>query len=116
MFAQHTFIEETHKPVMESVIRQNNFVTEKLLAKLYGVAHDLYRATEPIEVTNDVSTSKIVSDKAIVTSATDMQSGIYVQLAGDGKPTATNRQLTVGQKWAMQGKHPTLAQVATKLW
>lgn len=117
MFAQHQFIEDTHKPVMESVIRQNNVVTEKLLAKLYSAAWTVYadQAWQP-QSSDNISISRIESKESVVTSATDMVTGFYVQLAGDAKPATVGKQLTVGRKLAMQGKHHSLAQMATKLW
>lgn len=117
MFAQHAFIEDSHKPVMESVIRQNTIVTEKLMAKLYGAAWNSYsdKNWQP-QSSDNISMSRIESKESVVTSATDMQTGFYVQLAGDAKPAAVGKQLTVGKKLAMQGKHATLGQMATKLW
>lgn len=117
MFAQHTFIEDTHKPILESVIRQNNVVTEKLLAKLYGAAWNVYsdKSWQP-QSSENISMSRIESKESVVAAATDMQTGFYVQLAGDAKPATIGKQLTIGRKLAMQGKHATLGQMATKLW
>jgi hypothetical protein len=117
MFAQHTFIEDSHKPVMESVIRQNTIITEKLMAKLYGAAWNVYTdKTAKPQSSENISISRIESKESVVVSATDMGTGFYVQLAGDVKPAPTGKQLTVGRKLAMQGKHETLSQLATKLW
>jgi hypothetical protein len=117
MFAQHTFIEDSHKPVMESVIRQNNVITEKLMARLYSAAWIIYTDAKAIPQSSDnISISRIESKDAVVTAATDMATGFYVQLAGDVKPATVGKQLTVGRKLAMQGKHATLGQMATKLW
>jgi hypothetical protein len=117
MFAQHTFIEDTHKPVLESVIRQNNVVNEKLLAKLYSAAWSVYtdKTWQP-QSSDNVSISRIESKEAVVAAATDMLSGFYVQIAGDVKPESIGKQLTVGRKLAMQGKHQSLGQMATKMW
>jgi hypothetical protein len=51
-----------------------------------------------------------------VSAATDMATGFYIQIAGDAKPQTVGKQLTVGRKLAMQGKHANLSQMATKLW
>lgn len=117
MFAQHTSIEDSHKPVMESVIRQNNFITEKLMAKLYLTAWSLYqdKSYQP-QSSENMSVSRVESKDVVVVAATDMASGFYIQLAGDVKPAAVGKHLTVGRKLAMQGKHATLGQTATKLW
>jgi hypothetical protein len=117
MFAQSTFIEDTHKPIMESVIRQNNYVNEKLLTRLYAAAWSVYsdRNYKP-QSSEQLSISRIESKDAVVAAATDMPSGFYVQLAGDVKPQTTGKQLTVGRKLLMQGRHESLGQVATKLW
>jgi hypothetical protein len=117
MFAQHTFIEDTHKPIMEAVIRQNNVITEKLLARLYATAWHVYsdKTFQP-QSSENVSISRVESKESVVSSATDMVTGFYVQVAGDAKPQSVGKQLTVGRKLAMQGKHTSLAQMATKLW
>lgn len=117
MFAQHTFIEDTHKPIMESVIRQNNIITERLMAKLYSAAWNLYCDKNwQAQSSENISVSRIESKESVVSAATDMATGFYIQLAGDAKPQTVGKQLTVGRKLAMQGKHATLSQMATKLW
>jgi hypothetical protein len=117
MFAQHTFIEDTHKPIMESVIRQNNVVTEKLLAKLYSAAWNFYTDKNwQAQSSENISISRVESKDVVVAAATDMVTGFYVQLAGDVKPQTVGKLLTLGRKLAMQGKHATLGQMATKLW
>jgi hypothetical protein len=117
MFAQSTFIEDTHKPIMESVIRQNNYVNEKLMTRLYAAAWALYTDRNwKAQSSDNLSLSRIESKEAVVAAATDMLSGFYVQLAGDVKPQTVGKQLTVGRKLLMQGKHESLGQMATKLW
>lgn len=110
MFAQYTYIDETHKMAMTSVIRQQTFVTEAFLAKLYKAALEAMKSPgKPPDHHTVVSCVK--SKEATVGTATDMQSGVYVQLADSGK----GNMLTVGKKWAIQGHDSVSNSIAIKL-
>lgn len=113
MFTQHAYIDDSHKPALESVIRQHEVVTEKLIAKLYLVALESFKSEGKLpQPQPSVSWSYVGgTDGNALSSATDEQTGIYVQLAGaKGKLL----MLTVGTKWAMQA--PSQHAIATKLW
>lgn len=113
MFAQHTYIEEAHKPVLESVIRQHHVVTEKLLAKLYEVALESFKTGGAIPAQPGISWSFVGdADRNVVASATDEKTGIYVQLTGTAG--GHQRMMTVGAKWAMQARNQQA--LVTKLW
>lgn len=112
MFVHHTFIEETHKPILESAIRQHAVVTEPMLAKLYQIALESFNTEGKINPVTGFSWSYIGDDKNAVASATNEQTGFYVQLTGE--KAAKNRSLTVGAKWAMQSK--ANQSLVTKMW
>jgi hypothetical protein len=114
MFVKYPFIEENHKSTLETVIRQHAVVTEQFLAKLYSSAVAVFNSDKSPGVAGLIF-SRLVTDKHVVASVTDEVTGIYLQLAAE-KAASVNRQLTVGQKWAMQGKHVGLSTTATKMW
>lgn len=114
MFGTHPYIDETHKMAMTSVIRQQTFVTEVFLAKLYKAALDaLKNPSKQIGTSPDHHTvvSCVKSKEVVVGTATDMQSGVYVQLANSGN----GNMLTVGKKWAIQGFDQVSNTAAVKL-
>lgn len=112
MFVQHTFIEEPHKPVLESTIRQHLIVTEGMLAKLYQIAAESFEKEGKTKPQAGFTWSYIGNETDAVASATHEQTGFFVQLSGEKK--AHQRNLTVGAKWAMQGK--ANGALVTKVW
>ena len=114
MFATKTCIEEHHKVVIEQVIRQRPIIQEAQAAKLYEVALQSFKEKGEIPGVPDVSWSYIANDKHVVTSATDMKTGIYIQLSGP--KNATTRNIVVGQKWAVQAPNPVTTQSEIKVW
>src|SRR3546814_4000383 len=81
MFVQHTFIEESHKATLASVIAQHALVTEPLLVKLYRAAHDLFAGQAVVEAGLHMQFVKN-AENGIVAGATDDTTGIFVQLSG----------------------------------
>lgn len=114
MFIQHAYIEEPHKAALESTIRQHNGVTEQFLAKLYKSAFDVFTMAEQAPPAPGLVSSRIANEKHVIASVTDERSGIYLQLAGEIKKPHMGKQLTLGQKWIMQGS--AASTTATKLW
>lgn len=114
MFGTKTFIEEHHKVVLEQVIRQRPVIQEAMAARLYQVALDSFKAKGQLPGIPSISWSYIENDKHAVASATDMLSGIYVQLSG--AKDAHTRDLAVGQKWAAQASNPVTTQSEIKVW
>lgn len=102
MFAQHTFIDEQHKLAMTSVIRQQNYVTEPFLAKLYKAALDAMKPPSKTLPVENMAVNCVKTKEATLATATDLTTGIFVQLADTGK----GNMLTVGKKWAIQGTDP----------
>lgn len=114
MFGSKTFIEEPHKVVLEQVIRQRPIIQEAMAARLYQIALDSFKAKGQIPGIPSISWSYIENEKHAVASATDMLTGIYVQLSGAiGSPT---RDIAVGQKWAAQAQNPVTSQSEIKVW
>lgn len=111
MFVQHEFIPESHKSVLTQLVRQKDYITEKLLARLYRACDEVLQAgtTTQAEVSVSATTG---SGNYKVGTATDERTGIYVQVARGPKGPL----LTVGQRWAMEGFDATTSTVATKIW
>jgi hypothetical protein len=114
MFVQHQFIEEQHKAALESTIRQHAGITEPFLAKLYKAALDVYTLADQAAPQPGLVFSRIANEKHVVASVTDERTGTYLQLAGEIKKPNVGKQLTMGQKWIMQGS--AASTTATKLW
>lgn len=115
MFVQHTYIEEPHKSTLEQIIRQHNVVTESYLAKVYRATLDVFLSMNATSQPGLIF-SRIANEKHVVASVTDERTGFYMQLAGEIKNPNQNKQITVGMKWAMQGKAELLSTTATKMW
>lgn len=113
MFVQHTYIDEIHKPTLETIIRQHQGVTEPFLAALYRACLDAQTNQTNPRPSAFILARFVSENNTVLASATDEKTGIYLQLAGDLK---SSNQLTVGQKWAMQGKDPKMSTMATKMW
>lgn len=112
MFAQYTFIEEQHKLALTSVIHQQSYVTEAYLAKLYRAALDTLRPqSKVVPPDGTIAANCIKTKEATLATATDMNSGVFIQLADTGK----GNMLTVGKKWAIQGFDPISSTTQTKL-
>lgn len=115
MFARNALIEEAHRPVLESTIRNHAGITEPYLAKLYESAAKLFLDNDPAHLASGLSSAWFSDEKSTIVSVTDIATGVYLQLTGASKANS-NRQLTVGQKWVMQGKHGSHQHGAVKLW
>ena len=110
MFVQHEFIPENHKSVLSQLIRQKDYITEKLLARLYAACNDVLNTgtTDRPEVFASATTG---GDYQVAT-ATDERTGVYLQVARGPKGPL----LTVGQRWSMEGFDAVTSTVATKIW
>jgi len=92
------------------LIRQREFINEKLLGRLYQACHELIH-TGKTEVA-EVGTSLLPSGDFKLATATDERSGVYVQVAADPKGSL----MTVGQRWAMEGRDRVNNTTATRVW
>lgn len=113
MFAQYTFIDEQHKLAMTSVIRQQPYVTEAYLAKLYKAARMAENGEKPLEgIAANCLRHKVKDKETWLATATDPSTGIFIQLS---QATGSGVMLTVGKKWAIQGHDPVSNTTQTKL-
>ena len=115
MFVQHTYIEDSHKVTLEQVIRQHAVITESYLARFYRSALDVFINPKQTAQVGMIF-SRIANDKFVVASVTDERTGFYLQLAGEIANPNNGKQITVGTKWAMQGRAELLSTAATKIW
>ena len=114
MFARYSFIPQDHQAILTSVIRQNERVTAGALAALYEFAQKTLRGTAPESPQMFGSLMNVtgVNGGAKIATATDVPTGVYVQLVeAKGKLL-----LTVGLKWAFQYEDPTSSTVAAKVF
>lgn len=115
MFTHHKFIHEGHQTALASAVRRYMPGKEVRLAALYQVAAATLNG-DPMPMSKGILTSKLTDPNVLVATATDEESGVYVQLAR--LPKVGRPLLTLGQKWSTemppQGAEST--QVATKIW
>lgn len=117
MFVQHTFIEESHKPTLETIIRHHAGITEPYLAKFYRAALDVFANLTEAKAQPSMIFSRFQGGDCVIASVTDERTGFFMQLAGAATPGKSHKnQLTVGEKWVMQGSSETLSTMATKVW
>jgi hypothetical protein len=85
---------------------------ESLLASLYKAA--LEAPTPGSKAPLGILTSVLRETSLTVCTATDLKTGVYIQLAlvtGVEHPL-----LTVGQKWAMESQNLAVGNVGTRIW
>lgn len=113
MFAQYTYIDEQHKLALTSVIRQQPFVTEAYIAKLYKAARMAENGEKPLEgIAANCMRQKTKDKETWLATATDPNTGIFIQLS---QTTGTGMLLAVGKKWVIQGHDPVSNTTQTKL-
>lgn len=106
-------ISERHKVALERGLMSHRSTVDQILVS------DLYCAAKAVTFGNKASVNAnfnvniVKSKEAVVGTATDSQTGLYVQLAmiDDSK----NLLLTFGQKWAAEGK-AGVGQSGLTLW
>jgi len=111
MFVKYDFIPENHKSVLSQLIRQKDYITEKLMASLYQAC--LSKLADEASDTPGFNASVIRSPDCAVATATDERSGVYLQLAATA---ARGKLITVGQRWAMEGVDPSTSTTAVRIW
>ena len=114
MFEHLTYIPQAHQVALRTAIRNHNMgtgINPALLGNLYKAALDgLARPQQAV----GVFTSTLATEQAVLSTATDEKTGIYIQLAQTKiHPTPF---LTFGQKWAMEGRNLAQGNCATLYW
>ncbi len=108
MFARSKLIKEKHKVALQAVLGgSHRMVTEALLIHLYELACAGTKADDKTLF------SELKTETLLVRTATDIKSGVYVQLGGDLEWKDTF--LTIGTKWAVEQKD-TRGTTNTILW
>ena len=114
MFGHLAYIPQAHQVALATAIHNHNLgtgINPALLGTLYKLALDgLARPTQA----EGVFTSTLATEQAVLSTATDAETGIYVQLAQIS--TQPSPFLTLGQKWAMEGKNQVQGNFATLYW
>jgi hypothetical protein len=111
---EHSYIPQPHQIVLSTALRGHtlgNGVNPLILAKLYKASLDSFK--EPVNE-RDILTSVLRGDLGNLSTATDMKTGVYVQLAQIPGQSACS--ITIGRKWAMEGLNKTLGNYSTTYW
>ena len=114
MFEHLTYMPQAHQIALQTAVRNHNMgtgINPGLLGKLYKLALD--GLASPAQETG-FFTSTLTTEHAVLSTATDTKTGIFIQLArisGQSSPF-----LTVGLKWAMEGKNEVQGSLATLYW
>lgn len=111
MFHHYPNISPDHHVALESAVRSHMAEPEDL-AKLYSAA--LGALLTPEKPPLGILASTLRDGKMVVATATNVKTGIYVQLAQ--MPEQPRPWLTVGQKWAMESPNLAMGNVATRIW
>lgn len=110
MFVKYEFIPDKHKSVLIQLIRQKDYITEQLMARLYQACSDMLRAGKTTAA--ETVCSVLQSGDYALATATDERTGVYIQVAAGPKGPL----MTVGQRWAMEGFDGSTHTIATKIW
>lgn len=111
---EHPNISQPHQIVLTMALRAHTIgsgVNPLLLSKLYLAAQANLK--EPANE-KGVLASVLRGEKGTLSTATDMETGIFIQLAV--LPDQPSPSLTIGKKWAMEGLNKTLGNYSTTYW
>jgi len=115
MFNQYPFISAEHQPILESCIRHHPPLMPNTMARLYKAALEAI-TTPSSTVEQGTSITSFAGDstglgKTVIGTATDVKTGVYIQLSLVGNRTSPI--MTLGKKWAAQGTHVGTGSTAT---
>jgi len=111
MFHHYPYINLAHHVPLENAAKAH-MTPEALLASLYKAALEVMQPHTKAPL--GILTSVLRETSLTVGTATDLKTGVYIQLAqvaGVEHPL-----LTVGQKWAMESQNLAVGNVGTRIW
>ncbi len=87
---------------------------------IYRAAYDLFFnpvLTPAQQFDQTLWRSRLVSsDGTILATATDVETGLFVQLSGPGAAQPEDLMMAFGQKYCQEGKDLARQNIATKIW
>jgi len=106
MFERFDYIPLPHRTALEAAVRRHSLpdhVTAQKLAQMYTHAHNGLKQAATLEgyLTSRLLCSPESGQPGVVSSITEMRTGLWLQLAVVGTAPA---QLTMGQKWTAEAK------------
>ena len=108
----YPFIHPQHQPVLQSISRQKSVGGDTALANLYKATRELLESHTYAHAT--YMQSLLHDENLVVAVSTDPHTGVYVQLAQDGKGGQV--LMTVGQKYSVERFSPVNQALETKLF
>jgi len=115
-----TEISPKHIPALQtSILKYRSKLDERKITALYKAAKTLFFAANPSPNLLQDQTmwrSRIANQAVVVSVCTDVESGLFVQLAGEPNCREDDLLLTFGQKYCVEWKDSMRQNVATKIW
>ena len=113
-------INPKHIPAIQTTLLKNRSkADERKVTGLYKAAKSLFFAANPsTNLLQDQTMwrSRIANNAVIVSTCTDVETGLFIQLAGDPNCREDDLLLTFGQKFCVEWKDSMRQNVATKIW
>jgi hypothetical protein len=102
-----------------TLMKHRSILDERRITDLYKAAKSLFFAVNPSPNLHQDQTmwrSRIANSAVVVSACTDVETGLFIQLAGDPKAREDDLLLTFGTKYCVEWKDTMRQNMATKIW
>ena len=115
-----TKISPKHLPALTATLmKYRSRLDENRLTRLYVAAKELFYAPNPSASLLQDQTmwrSRIATSVVVLATCTDVETGLFIQLAGEPGCVEDSLLLTFGTKYCVEWKDTMRNNVATKIW
>lgn len=113
-------ISPKHLPALQaSLLKHRSKLDENRIVRLYKAAKDLFFDAKPSPSLLQDQTmwrSRIANTGIVLSSCTDTETGLFIQLAGEPNCVEDSLLLTFGQKYCVEWRDTLRQNGATKIW
>jgi|PlaIllAssembly_1097288.scaffolds.fasta_scaffold131577_2 hypothetical protein len=102
-----------------TLMKYRSKLDERKITNLYKAAKTLFFQSNPSASLLQDQTmwrSRIANNAVVISTCTDVETGLFIQLAGDPNSHEDALLLTFGQKYCVEWKDAMRNNVATKIW
>lgn len=113
-------ISPKHIPALHAtMMRYRSVLDERRIAKLYKAAKSLFFDANPSGSLLQDQTmwrSRIANTGIVLSACTDVETGLFIQIAGEPNAREDDLLLTFGQKYCAEWRDSMRQNVSTKIW
>lgn len=113
-------ISPKHIPALTACLKKSrSMLDERTVSRLYEAAKELFAQPNPSPNLLQDQTmwrSRIANSGVVLSSCTDVETGLFIQLSGDPNARPDDLLLTFGIKYCVEWKDTMRSNVATKIW